>query len=235
MTPDIIILLVVAVVIFLRLRSVLGKRTGNERPPMDIGTESARTNTANNDDNVVTLPRAGDDGANTGRQAEETAEDKVRDFMRVEGPIQDGLIQIAKRDGSFDPKHFVVGAKGAYEMIVNAFAEGNKRGLKDLLSADVYESFAGAIDERDEAGEVHDTNFIGINKADVVEAEVRNNEAQVTVKFVSQLITAIRNKSGAIIDGDPQEVREVTDIWTFARDLTSRDPNWRLVATQSAN
>jgi len=229
-----LLFLVLAVVIFLRLRSVLGKRTGHERPPIDpYGTADKSQRTRTDDDNVVALPRNGEGEGAYGR--EETAEDRIRDFMPLGGPIADGLLEIAKRDPSFEPKTFLQGAKTAYEMIVTSFAEGNRKLLKQLLSREVYEGFISELDSRDARGEVADTNFIGINKADIIEAELKDKTAHVTVKFVSQLITAIRNRQGEIIDGDPKQVREVTDIWTFARELTSRDPNWKLVATQAAN
>lgn len=230
-----LLFLVLAVVIFLRLRNVLGRRTGNERPPYD--PYSAReAQSRGKDDNVVALPR-GEEGHGqedaTGQV--ETAEERIREFMPQEGPVADGLVAIAKADPSFDPKQFLVGAKTAYEMVVTSFAEGNTKVLKSLLSTDVYEGFVGEIKDRQERNEIVDSSFIGINKADVIEAELRSSTAHVTVKFVSQLIRAIRNKSGEVIDGDPKQVRDVTDIWTFARDVTSRDPNWKLVATQAAN
>ncbi|MGE0613272.1 MAG: Tim44/TimA family putative adaptor protein, partial [Hyphomicrobiales bacterium] len=138
-------------------------------------------------------------------------------------------------DPSFDPKEFLNGAKAAYEMIVVAFASGDRRTLKQLLSKDVLDGFVGALDERETRGDVVGSSFVGIDRADLIEAELKNKQAQVTVKFVSDLITATRDKNGEVIEGDPKKVREVTDIWTFARDVTSRDPNWKLVATEAAN
>jgi predicted lipid-binding transport protein (Tim44 family) len=136
---------------------------------------------------------------------------------------------------NFDPAQFLSGAKTAYEMIVVAFAEGNKRALRQLLGKDVFDGFVGAIEERAERGEKIDSSFIGIDKANMIEAELKRKSAQITVKFISQLITSTIDKEGKVIDGDPKKVREVTDIWTFARDLSTRDPNWKLVATEAAN
>ena len=232
--PITLVFLVAAVFVILRLRSVLGKRTGNERPPMNPYPEKERT--AVGDDNVVPLP--GHEDAvrrNHGRNSLEDAEERIKDFLPGGGPVAEGLLEIARQDASFDPKTFLGGSKTAYEMIVTAFAEGNKKTLKNLLSRDVYEGFLTAVSERDARGEVVDSTFIGINKADIIEAQMRDKTAHVTVKFVSQLITAIRNKHGEVIDGDPKQVREVTDIWTFAREVKSRNPNWKLVATQAAN
>lgn len=233
-----IIFLIVAVVIILRLRSVLGRKTGNERTPID---RSVRGNDAPSSprerDNVIPMPRADAPGAAaTGAAVDSVSlEDRIRSSQPAESPATEGLVEIAKSDPGFDPKQFLDGAKAAYEMIVVAFAEGNRPTLKRLLSRDVFDGFATAITEREERGEKVATSFVGISRTDIVDAEVKNRAARVTVKFVSQLITAIKNKAGEVIDGDPSQIRDVTDIWTFARDVGSKDPNWRLVATQAAN
>src|SRR5262249_22024 len=125
--------------------------------------------------------------------------------------------------------------KRAYEMIVMAFAEGDTTVLGQLLGEDVFEGFERAIREREERSEKVETSLVGINKADLIEAEVKNKSAYVTVKFVSELISATRDAEGEVVEGDPKKVREVTDIWTFAREVTSKNPNWKLVATEAAN
>jgi predicted lipid-binding transport protein (Tim44 family) len=123
-------------------------------------------------------------------------------------------------------------------MVVTAFAEGNRKILKDLLSRDVYDGFTQAISEREKRGEQIDQSFVGINKADIVESDLKNGIANVTVRFMSQLISATRDRAGAILAGDPQRIKEVTDIWTFRRDVSTAraraNPNWELVATQSS-
>ena len=149
--------------------------------------------------------------------------------------LKQALLQLNRADASFDPEGFMRGAKQAYEMIVTAFAEGNRRMLKDLLSKEVFDGFQSAIADRESRGEQIDQSFVGINKADIVEADIKSNVAQITIKFVSQLISATRDRAGQIISGDPQRITEVTDIWTFARDIGSRNPNWRLIATQAPN
>ncbi len=230
-----LLFLILAVVIFLRLRNVLGRRTGNERQPYDpYAASDAKSNGtgARGQDKVVPLQRGRD------TEAEEQAvdiEELLKKYAPKDSPLAKGLMAIAKSDQSFDPEQFLQGAKSAYEMIVMAFAGGNKKALQQLLGEDVFDGFVGAIDEREKRGENVDSSFIGIDKADMIEAECKRKSAQVTVKFVSQLITATTNKKGKVIDGDPKKVREVTDIWTFARDITSRDPNWKLVATEAAN
>ncbi|MGA7973441.1 MAG: Tim44/TimA family putative adaptor protein, partial [Pseudolabrys sp.] len=144
-----------------------------------------------------------------------------------------GLDAIASADSDFDAKGFVNGARGAYEMIVSAYAEGDRNTLKSLLSREVYEGFESAIAEREKRGETVESHFISIDEAEITHAEMRQRTAQVTMHFVSKLITATRDKEGKVIDGNAEKVADVTDSWTFARDVTSRDPNWKLVATEA--
>ena len=232
-TFDIVTLLflVIAVVIFLRLRSVLGRRTGNERPrydpysPSDANGKPVR-------DNIVTLPR-GEPARAADDLDEATFAKRLKDVAAEGSDVARKLQAVAQADRSFDPKHFMTGARAAYEMIVTAFAEGERKALKQLLSRDVFDSFSAAIAERERNGETVEFKFVGIASAEVIDAEVSGKTANITVKFVSDLITATRNREGAVIDGDATMIRDITDIWTFARDLNSRDPNWRLVATSS--
>jgi predicted lipid-binding transport protein (Tim44 family) len=147
--------------------------------------------------------------------------------------LAEGIERIAAADREFTPASFLSGAKLAYEMVVTAFAQGDKPTLKNLLSREVYDGFAGAIDNREKAGEKLDSRFVGIDKADLVSAELTGRRALVTVKFVSELISATTNRAGDVIEGDPKQIREITDVWTFERDVGSRDPNWKLVATES--
>jgi predicted lipid-binding transport protein (Tim44 family) len=120
-------------------------------------------------------------------------------------------------------------------MIVGAFAEGDERTLTQLLGEDVLDGFARAITEREQRGETLHSTLVGIDKTDIIEAEMKDKQALVTVKFVSELISVTRDADGEVVEGDPKKVREVTDIWTFARELASRNPNWKLVATEAAN
>jgi predicted lipid-binding transport protein (Tim44 family) len=120
-------------------------------------------------------------------------------------------------------------------MVVMAFAEGNEAELKQLLGPEVYDGFQRAIRERESRDEKMESSLVGIDKADIIEAEVKNRTGYVTVKFVSELVSVTRGADGEVIEGDPKKVREVTDIWTFARDIASRNPNWKLVATEAAN
>ncbi len=140
---------------------------------------------------------------------------------------------IKDADASFDPKTFIDGAKMAYEMIVMAYADGDRKTLKNLLSREVYDGFVSAIADRENRSEKIQSSFVGIDKADIVGAEMKGSEAHVTLRIVSELISATRNGAGDVVDGDPETVAEVKDVWTFARDTRSRDPNWKLVATEA--
>jgi predicted lipid-binding transport protein (Tim44 family) len=227
-----IIFLALAVFIFLRLRSVLGQRTGRERPPYDPYSARDAVRGATND-NVVTLPgRSAADAAQKPPEAVEPAE-RWKGIAEPGTAVAAGLDAVAGEDKAFDAQHFVTGARAAYEMIVLAFAQGDRRALKNLLSREVYEGFEAAIRERESKGETVETRFVAIDKSDVTAAELRARTAQITVRFVSQLISVTRDKSGNVIEGNPEKVTDVTDVWTFARDLSSRDPNWKLVATEA--
>ena len=229
-----IIFLALAVFIFLRLRSVLGQRTGSERPPYDRAAPNVVQRTQ--DSNVVPIPGAVIDQAPLAPTADVAAPtDRWKGIAEPGTPLAQGLDAIVAQDPSFDPRHFLSGAKSAYEMIVLAFANGDRRALKDLLSSEVYESFDNAIRDREKQEQKTETRFVSIDKAELVGAENRDKVAQLTVRFVSQMISVTRDKAGAIVDGNPDKVTDITDVWTFARDTTSRDPNWKLVGTGSAH
>lgn len=236
--------LVAAIVAILKLRSVLGRKTGDEESRVERARAERAQQQANGgpaaSDKVVALPRREGAVAEAGPTvpAAET-EAKIRTMAGTDQSVTRGLLDILKVDTTFDPDNFLRGARVAYEMIVTAFAEGNRKALRDLLSRDVYEGFVNAMSEREARGEQIDQSFVGINKADILEADMKNGIASVTVRFVSQLITATRDKAGVVIAGDAQRIKEVTDIWTFSRDLSSararQNPNWKLVATQASN
>jgi predicted lipid-binding transport protein (Tim44 family) len=233
-----IIYATIAVVIFVKLRSVLGQRTGRERPPYDPYSARDTVRPAANDrpstnDNVVALP---------GRAAAEPVPkpievaapaDRWSGIAEPGSAVAAGLDAIARDDKSFDGKHFIAGARAAYEMIVTAYAEGDRRTLKNLLSRDVYDGFEAAIREREAKGETAESRFVSIDKSDITDAELRGRTAQITIRFVSQLVSVTRDRDGGVIEGSPEKVTDVTDVWTFARDLSSRDPNWKLVATEA--
>lgn len=225
-----LIFLALAVFVIWRLRSVLGQKTGHEQPPQEPfrrgAPQSSRTE-SQAEDNVVRLPGAD--------QAEQrlAAADRWKGIAQPGSSVADGLDDIVRQEPDFDPRGFLEGSKMAYEMIVSAFATGDRETLKGLLAKDVYEGFEQAISEREERGETAETTFVAIDKAEIVEAEVKNRVAQVTVKIVSELITVTRDGEGNVVDGSPDAVVDVTDVWTFARTLGSNDPTWHLVATEA--
>lgn len=224
-----LIFMIAAVVIFAQLRSVLGRRTGNERPPFDPYSRRGAAGEQDNapqSDNVVSLP--GRDKAAT-----ETGYEVIDAYAEPGTDLNDGLRAVANADPSFAPKSFIEGAKMAYEMIVMAFADGDRRTLKNLLSREVFEGFESAIKEREGRGEKVQSSFVGVNKAEIVSAEMKGSEAHLVVRIVSELISATLDKSGEVVEGDPETVAEVKDVWTFSRDTRSKDPNWKLVATEA--
>ena len=229
-----IIFLALAVFIFLRLRSVLGQRTGRERPPYDpYSTRDAVRSPAT--DKVVTLPPrpAADPAPSRPVEVTPPPVDRWKGVAETGSSIASGLDAIAAAEPSFDANHFITGARAAYEMIVTAFAEGDRRQLRSLLSREVYDGFDAAITEREGRGETAETRFVSIDGSTITAAELRARTAQITIRFVSKLVSATRDRSGNVIEGNAEKVTDVTDVWTFARDVSSRDPNWKVVATEA--
>ncbi|CDN93289.1 Tim44/TimA family putative adaptor protein [Agrobacterium tumefaciens] len=219
--------LVAAVLIFFQLRSVLGRRTGNEKPPFDpYSPRDVAKGPVTDDNKVVTLPKRGE-AEDENRFAEADA------LAPADSALNTSLREVMTKDPTFRPKEFLNGARMAYEMIVMGFADGERKTLKNLLSKEVFDGFDAAISERESRGEVVKSTFVGIEKADITQAAVRDSEVQITLRLVSQLISATYDKDGKLVDGDPDAVAEVDDIWTFSRDIRSRDPNWKLIATES--
>lgn len=221
---DIIIFAAIAVFLGLRLRSVLGRRTGNERQrdpfkPLAPREEGGR-------DKIIPLPDR--PRANTNEPAPAAAGAPAE-----AAPALPGIDQIRAAEPSFSPGGFLGGARAAFEMIVGAYAAGDAATLRPLLSDEVFENFNGAIKARNRAKETLETTLVGIGSADIVEAELHGRTALVTVKFVSEQVNVTRDAEGKVVDGDPATVAKVTDIWTFSRNTRARDPNWTLVATRS--
>jgi predicted lipid-binding transport protein (Tim44 family) len=237
---DIILIGLVAVFLILRLRSVLGKRTGNERPPArDPFTPpapppapprlgDAPSSGQSGNDNVVPLP---------------TSAPAPRPSLSTTGPggiratvlptAAAGVAAIRAADTAFDPIGFTGGARAAFTTIVEAFAKGDTAALRPLLDGPTYTSFEAAIRGRAERKEKAETTLIGFEASDIAAASLQGSEAVVTVRFVSEQINVVRNAEGQIIDGNPNEVQKVIDLWTFRRDTKSSDPNWLLIKTES--
>jgi predicted lipid-binding transport protein (Tim44 family) len=208
---EIILLAMVAGFVLLRLRAVLGRRIGHEQqnpPPV--------------------APNVGQ----TEQAMREAPPPPVPAPMPLGGAVAAGLGRINAADKNFDPGTFIEGAKAAYEAIVTAFAAGNKAELRPLLADDVYNSFCQVIDQRNAAKETEEAHVVRLKAADIVDADLKDQTtAEITVKFVADLNRVTRNAEGQTIAGSAASVDEVTDIWGFARDVRTPDPNWLLIGT----
>jgi predicted lipid-binding transport protein (Tim44 family) len=234
---DIILIGLVAIFLILRLRSVLGKRTGNERPPArdpfapptppptPPGTPRVGDAPSGND-NVIPLPNGNQRPSPTA-----TAPGGIRSTVMPNAAA--GVAAIRAADPSFEPTGFAGGARAAFTTIVEAFAKGDTGPLRQLLDPQTFASFDGAIRGRNERREKAETTLIGFEASDIASAEMQGGFAEVTVRFVSEQINVVRNAEGQIADGNPNEVQKVVDLWTFRRDTRSGDPNWLLVKTES--
>ena len=224
-----IIFAALALFVVWKLRSVLGTRTGHERRPDE--PRGRRPVESNDNGKVVRLPGAARD------RASDLPTPKGLDERRWEGiaergsPLWENLDKLDSAEQGFDAKTFLEGAKGAYEMIVTAYAAGDRNMLRNLLARDVLESFTDAISEREKRKEQVDTTFVSLDNAKIEDVQIRDNSAQITVAFNSKLITATYDKDKKLIEGNPDKIEDVSDVWTFARDVGSNDPNWRLIAT----
>lgn len=214
---EIVIFAMIAAFLVYRLRSVLGRRTGEEQQRPNPFTPSA-----NLPDNVVAMP-------NRPRPDVAPSPDEPVSLAVA-------LDQIKAADPSFDEKHFLEGAKAAFQMVVEAFARGDTAALRPLLADDVYENFARVIRERQAVGEQYEVRVERVREADVVEAKLdANRVATVTVKLVSDQINAVRDQNGVVIDGNANTLVEANDVWTFARNTRDRNPNWALTEIHVAN
>tara|TARA_B100000287_G_scaffold20301_1_gene20300 strand:- start:1216 stop:1803 length:588 start_codon:yes stop_codon:yes gene_type:complete len=187
---DIILLAMIAGFIFLRLRGILGRKTGYEE---DISTNFQKD-------------------------------------------LQVRKKETKTENESFDEKakiEFIKGAKVAYESIITNFASGNLKDIKYLLNKKIFEEFEDAIKERKKNNLLSETTFVGINSADIKNHSQSNNILEVTVNFVSEIISCVRDKDKKVISGDPEKIKKVSDTWKFSRDLRSNNPNWQLIETQA--
>jgi predicted lipid-binding transport protein (Tim44 family) len=213
---DIILFAMIAGFLVLRLRSVLGRRTGNERQRQGF----------------IRSPAPVSKRARTASEVGEKSTAVAPPAVSVNA-VAIGLDRIRRADPGFDPEQFVAGARAAFEQIVGAFASGDKAALRPLLSDEVYRPFVASIGERAAAGETLETRIVRLDSLDITAAELAGQTARVTVSFVSEQINVSRAADGSIVDGDPEHPVEKTDYWTFVRDIRSTDPNWELAATSS--
>jgi predicted lipid-binding transport protein (Tim44 family) len=211
---------IIAGIVIFRLRGVLGKRTGEERqrpnpfarpgdPPQAAPQPLGRRR-------LALVPPASPPDANEPMS------------------LATALARIHQADASFDEPQFLAGARVAFEMIIAAFAAGDIATLKSLLAPPVLANFSEAIEAREKAGESLTIQIKSIEDVDLSEARLEGRTAIVTVRYASHQSRVTRDKSGEIIDGNPNESVESIDLWSFARDTTSSDPNWQLIATRTA-
>jgi predicted lipid-binding transport protein (Tim44 family) len=213
---DIILFAGVAGFLLFRLRSVLGRRTGNERRRPD-----------------PFAPRPAAPPAPTPAPVNAAPAKLVQAAPAAAVPAGEGLSALQAADPNFNPDAFLAGARSAFEIILKAFAAGDTAALQPLLSPDVFGAFSEAIRARQAAKETHETKLVAIKAATIEHIAVDGTAGLVTVKLISDQINVTRAADGKVVDGDPDKVIEKTDFWTFSRPLRSRNPNWTLVATHS--
>ena len=233
--PLTIVFAIVAIVVIWKLRSVLGERNGLEKPPRSpffgrgAGRSPANPPSGQAPGNVVRLP------GSAAAPLPPADQNRWRDVAKPGSPVSDGLDAIAAADPSFSPGPFLDGAKTAYEAIVTAFAAGERKTLQNLLSREVYDGFNTALIDREKRKERLTTTFVSMDDATLEAAALEGPMARVAVRFLSKQISATHGVDGKLTDGSPDRIVDMNDIWTFARDVKSRDPNWKLVATESGH
>lgn len=218
---DIIILAALAIFFVSRLRSVLGKQIDDGKPK-----DAPR---AENGERVIQLR---DRNPAAAAQIDKQVQVDAQALADISDPdVTTGLMQIKSAEPSFSVSEFLGGAKSAFDIILEAFAQGDKEQLSSLLGKEIYDDFAAAIDARRDAPTYEENTLVSIQSADIVRAALNGRKADITVNFVSEQISVERDKEGNIVSGDPSETTLVTDEWTFTRDTRSPNPNWTLVGT----
>ncbi|MDR3475698.1 MAG: Tim44/TimA family putative adaptor protein [Devosia sp.] len=224
-----LIVIGVAIVVLFRLRQVLGSRMGHERPPVDPAQSRPDAKPA---ENVLTLrPRPADPKAGDEELRLRKLQAEVEQFAHGDTAVAEGFNAIMGADPTFTPKSFLEGAKQAYEMVLTAFAAGDRKTLRNLLEKDVSDGFERAMADREARGEKVDFTFVGLPKVEISHAALDKRSALITVQFHAEVVSATRSKDGTLIDGNAEQVKGIADEWTFARSPKSRDPNWKLIAT----
>ncbi len=210
---QLLVLAGIAVFLILRLRSVLGSREGFEKPPMPAPSQNRRRG----DFEVI----------------EGGPDRDITDHVEEGSDSAEALAAMKRVDQDFGVGDFLQGARGAYEMILMAFERGELTEVRPFLSDDVYEAFAGVVEERQEKGLTIDAAFVGISEISLRDAEfdATTQEAEITVRFVGELTSVVRDKAGDVVEGSATEIKRQRDSWTFARKMGTGDPNWQLVAT----
>ena len=212
---QLLVLAAIAIFLILRLRDVLGTREGFEKPAVTRQADDGSVRRGK-----FEVIEGGPDADITDHVDENSPEAKALAGMKVAEP-------------SFGVGDFLNGARGAYEMILMAFEAGDLAKITPFLSEEVYESFATVVEDRAQRGFSIDANFVGLRELKLVDAEYdpATREGEISVRFVGELTSVVRDSSGEIVEGNPKEVKRQKDVWTFARVMGSDNPNWLLVAT----
>jgi predicted lipid-binding transport protein (Tim44 family) len=211
---SLLVLAGIAIFLILRLRSVLGTREGFEKPPVRPAPPHADPR---RDFEVI----------------EGGPDNDITDHVENDSEAAKALAAMKLAEPGFNVREFLQGARGAYEMILMAFEKGDVNTLRDFLAEDVLETFESVIREREAQGLQIDAEFVGIRELALQNAtfDRGTGEAEITVRFVGELTSVVRNAEGDVIEGDPSEIKRQRDVWTFARKMGVDDPNWTLVAT----
>ncbi|MXQ08239.1 Tim44/TimA family putative adaptor protein [Alphaproteobacteria bacterium GH1-50] len=213
---QLLVLAGIAIFLILRLRSVLGTRDGFEKPPVEGPSPARRVGNRPEFDVIEGGP-----------------DRDITDHVEDGSPSAKALASMKMAENGFNVTEFLEGARGAYEMILMAFEKGDLSPVADFLSSDVREALQSVIDRREEEGLSVEANFVGVREIALKSAEFdrSTNEGEMTIKFVGELTSVVRNSEGEIVEGNPNEIKKQRDVWTFARVMGSSDPNWQLVAT----
>lgn len=211
---QLLVLAGIAIFLILRLRSVLGTREGFEKPRVQAPTPSRRSAP---DLEVI----------------EGGPDPDVTDYVDADSDAAAALTKMKAADRSFNVREFLRGARGAYEMILTGFEKGDLAEIKPFLSDDVYEAFAGVVESREKENLSVKFTFVGISETTLLDAEFDDatNEAEVTVKFLSESTSAVYDAGGDLQEGSATDIKKQRDVWTFGRTMGTGDPNWFLVAT----
>ncbi|KUF09581.1 Tim44/TimA family putative adaptor protein [Pseudoponticoccus marisrubri] len=210
---QLLVLAGIAIFLVLRLRSVLGTREGFEKPP---------------------APQTSEAPSRRGFEVIEGGPDRdITDHVEEGSDAASALAEMKRAEPSFSVSEFLSGARGAYEMILMGFERGNVEELKPFLADDVYQTFEEVVAQREEQGLTIEAEFIGVRELTLADAtfDSQSGRAEITVRYVGELTSVVRNAEGEIVEGSATAVKRQKDIWTYARNMGSDDPNWQLVAT----
>jgi len=235
-SPDIVIFALIAAFLIHRLRSVLGTRNDNDKQQSNPFADNDKVVPINKDQ------QSDYNGQNQDAYAPPPKPDSVptlddlepfKDDIADSDTVRQGLLDIASEDARFDVHGFLGGARSAFEYIVYAYAQNDLKILKELLSPSLYKDFAQGVKERKKSGNSLEIEIHRITSAKIIDARLGGSMAYVTIDFDVEETSTTKDKKGNVIDGDPESITEVIDIWTFAKDIRSTDPNWMLIETRT--